>query len=204
MMGMLVSLRLAWKLGRATRPRQVLRAIRRPGPGRGSWVTVAVVVGMFAMHGMGDHGVHTADHRQADGTVAAASGPHTGSGQTGPAPMTPGSVKGPQTPSHRLESDQRPVTETTGTNGSDADASHARSSQPMAASIPDPIGAGGVLGLCLTLLSSALILLLLRLAGRQTAPALAARASARAGTVSPARARGSGPPLRSQLCIWRC
>jgi hypothetical protein len=204
MMGMLLSLRLASKLGRATRPRQVLRAITRPGLGRGSWVTtVAVVVGLFAMHGMGDHGVHTADHRQADGTVAATSGPHTRSGQTGPTPMTPGSGKGPQTPSHRLENDQRPVTETTGTNGSDADTSHARS-QPMAASIPSPIGGGGVLGLCLTLLGSALVLWLLRLAGRQTAPALAAPASERAGSVSPARARGSGPPLRSQLCIWRC
>lgn len=135
------------------------------------------------MHGMGDHGVHSADHVEARRTVnVAAAGAHADSGHAGA------------------------VTDTIIDNR--ADAGTVPASRPLLqtpAPIPDPVSGGGVLGLCLTLLSAVLVVWLLRLAGREPAASvLTAAVPVRARAASPARARGPSPPRRSRLCIWRC
>lgn len=176
---MLLALRLSSKLDRVRRAWPASRAVPRQGPARATGVAVALVAGVFAMHGMGDYGVHSGDHPESGRTEAVAA-----SGAGG---------------------DRGSVPQAADRNGlGDGTTPASRSLLRMAVSVPDPVSGGGVLGLCLTLLTAALVLWWLRLASREAASVLAAPASVRTGGVGPARARAPTPPRRSQLCICRC
>lgn len=150
------------------------------------WLALAVVAGLFAMHGLGMHGAHSGD---------ASSTMHSSSISSAP-----------DTPALEMSAQEMPaakhngVADIAGLLAADAGAAHLGSAKDRST---DPSGGAGLLGLCLALLALG-VLWLRRRPSRQPAWTVPRRKlEAHLARLS-VTARGLSPPLRAELSIWRC
>lgn len=159
--------------------------------GPGGWLVVAVVAGLFAMHGLGMHGLHS---DQAPSSMHSASSSNVGT--SGPdTSMAKVSASGMTATGHgdgaAAQAEPPPIDLGAAPPGSATGTSH------------KPSGGAVLLGMCLTLLAFGVLWLRRWITGRPawTIPrhALGARIAQ-----LPVTARDLSPPLRAELSIWRC
>jgi len=145
----------------------------------------AVVAGLFAMHGLGMHGVHS---------MEASSAEHSGSSTS--AQQMVAMDRGP---------DGDDATSVVVTDAGDRTGAVSNEHGIKLAPTPEqsPSPGAGLLGMCLALLALGL-LWRLTLAGRRLAWTIPRGALLDRVVALMVTARGPGPPLRAQLSIWRC
>lgn len=146
------------------------------------WLAIAVVAGLFAMHGLGMHGAHSGE---------ASSSMHSESTSSTPGMAVPGmSATGHDDGVAGLTG---PLTADIGTTyfGSASDGA------------TDPSSGAGLLGLCLALLALGVLWLRRWTSGRPswTVPRRTLAVCVAQLSVT---ARDLSPPLRAELSIWRC
>lgn len=172
------------------RARRALRH-RSVSLGPGWWLAVAVVAGLFAMHGLDMHGLHSAE-----GTSSMHSASRSNVGTSGPgASMVKVSAAGMTSSGHDdgagLQVDSPPADLDAASLGSASGSSH------------EPSGGAGLLGMCLALLAFGV--LWIRRWGRvRPAWTFPRRAFTSRVAQLPVTARDLGPPPRAELSIWRC
>lgn len=161
---------------RAHRSMAVLRDTSAASGHRG-WLAFAVVVGLFAMHGLALHGLH--------GSEASSS-------------MSAGSTSSadPRLAAHGHEE----VAAQVAPSGADKATMELGSAMTGASTSS---GGVGILGLCLTLLSLG-VLWLCRSTGGRRWWTVRRRALESCAVHLSATARNLSPPLRAELSIWRC
>lgn len=173
---------VARAFGSAPQSRRVPQTIhdRTARTARNRWLAIAVVSGLFAMHGLGMHGAHSAD---------ASSGMHSES-------VSPARDMSASGMSAAVSHDSVTIL---GAQAADVDAIGFGLAKDGSSDPPD---GAGLLGLCLALLIS-LMMWLRRWTSRQawTVPRRTLWACIAPLSVT---ARDLSPPLRSELSIWRC
>lgn len=150
--------------------------------GRGWWLALAVVAGLFAMHGLGMHGAHSGEASSAMHSESISSAPDMATSMMS-AVGYDGDVVVPT----------RSLT-------ADVNATHLRSVKDESS---DPSGGAGLLGLCLALLAFGL-LWLHRHPSRRPAWILPRRTIEGCIAHLSVTARDLSPPSRAELSIWRC
>lgn len=145
--------------------------------GHNWWLAVAVVAGLFAMHGLGMHALHPGEPSSAM---------HSESISSAPAMSATGYDDGTAVLAV-------PLTAVLGvvSLGSATDKS------------PEPSGGAVLLGLCLTLLAFGVLWLRRWTRGRPAWTVPRRALTARVARLS-VTARDLSPPLRAELSIWRC
>ena len=151
-------------------------------------MVIAVVAGLFAMHGLGMHDVHSMEASSAD--HSGASGSSTSAQQMG------AKDRGP---------DGDDATSVVVTDAGDRTGAVSNEHGIKLAPTPEqsPSPGAGLLGMCLALLALGL-LWRLTLSGRRLAWTIPRGALLDRVVALMVTARGPGPPLRAQLSIWRC
>ena len=158
----------------------------------GWWLAGAVVAGLFAMHGLGMHGIHSGE---------ASSPMHAESSST-----TSGMAALPESPPDLSATGMSAAghddsgAEGAGTQPADLNAAFLGSATDTS---PEPSGGAGLVGLCLTLLAFG-ALWLRRLTRGRPAWTIPRRALVARVARLPVTARALSPPLRAELSIWRC
>lgn len=178
--------------GSAPRSRRARGALRRAvslGPG---WLlAVSVVVGLFAMHGLGMHGLHSAEAASPMHSVSSSgavmSGPDTSTAKVSVAGMT---ATG-HDEAAAVQAETPPADLDAASLGSAIGPSH------------EPSGAAGLVGICLTLLAFAALCFRRWTRGRPAWTIPRRSFAARVARLS-VTARDLSPPLRADLSIWRC
>lgn len=150
--------------------------------GRGWWLAIAVVVGLFAMHGLGMHGSHSGEGSSAMNSESISSAP----GVTAPGMSATGHDGG--------------VAGLAGPQTADVGTTYLGLANEGST---DPSSGAGLLGLCLALLAFGVLWLRRRTSGRPawTVPRRTLEACVARLSVT---ARDLSPPLRAELSIWRC
>lgn len=151
--------------------------------GRRRWLAIAVIAGLFAMHGLGMHGAHASEGTSAMHSEPTSSAPamvasgmsmtiHDGGGAVPAGPVS-----------------------------ADLSATPLTSANDDGASVP--FGGAGLLIMCLALLAFGMLWLRRRPNDRPawTVPRRALEACVAQLSVT---ARDLSPPLRAELSIWRC
>lgn len=150
--------------------------------GRRLWLAVAVVAGLFAMHGLGMHGAHASEASAAMHSEPTSSAPAIGAS----AMSTTIHDIGGAVPAGPVSAD---VSATPLASANDGPS--------------DPSSGAGLLMLCLALLAFGMLWLRRRPNGRPawTVPRRALKTGVAQLSVT---ARDLSPPLRAELSIWRC
>lgn len=157
----------------------------------GSCLAVAVIAGLFAMHGFGMHGLHSA---KASSSMQSMSGSDVG-------------TSGPDTFVATSSTARRTAT------GHDAGVAMQAVTPPavlvdtslrsVTGSSHEPSGGAALVGMCLTLLAFG-VLWLLRWTGGRLAWTICRRAIAACVAQLVVTAHDLSPPSRAKLSIWRC
>lgn len=150
--------------------------------GRRRWLAVAVVAGLFAMHGLGMHGAHASEASAAMHSEPTSSAPAMGAS----AISTTRHDIGGAVPAGPVSADL--------------------SATPLAPAndgASDPSSGAGLLMLCLALLAFGMLWLRRRPNGRPARTVPRRPFKTRVAQLS-VTARDLSPPLRAELSIWRC
>ena len=156
-------------------------------PAHGRWLAVAVIAGLFAMHGLGIHGLHSGEVSSATHSKSSSSSP----GMFAPATSATGMSATGHDDDAGVPAEPLPGALDATSLGSATDKS------------PKPSGGAGLLGLCLTLLAIGVLWLRRWIRGR---PAWTIHRRVLAARVAQllVTARDLSPRLRAELSIWRC
>lgn len=151
--------------------------------GRRPWLAIAVIAGLFAMHGLGTHGAHATEGSSSMHSEPTSSVPAMGVSGT---PMTIHD-SGSAVPAGPVPADL--------------------SATPLASANDDrasvPSGGAGLLMLCLALLAFGMLWLRRQPNGRPAWTVPRRSLETRVAHLS-VTARDLSPPLRAELSIWRC
>lgn len=182
----------------APRPR-----IRSGRAGRAWWVVLAVVAGLFAMHGLEMQGMHLGGNPSAMHSSTTTQSPDGDMPVMQPvAVVASDALPGmdPRTVSEAYGQTAAALPDILAASGSAAEPEQGATGDPRQ---PAPAQGMGLLGLCLALIAVGL-LLYRSLSARRVAWATPRDfLSQRLATLA-ATARGPSPPLRAELSIWRC
>lgn len=179
--------------GPAPRSQRARKALRHGAlslvPG---WLlAVAVVAGLFAMHGLGMHGLHSAE-----GTSSMHSASRSTLGTSAPgASLAEVPAAGMTSSGHDDGADSQ-----ADPPPADLDAA---SLESATGSSHEPSGGAGLLGMCLALLAFG-VLWIRRWTRGRPAWTITRRAFTSRVAQLPVTARDLSPPLRAELSIWRC
>lgn len=154
-------------------------------------MAVAVIAGLFAMHGLGMHGLHPAEAsssmQSVSGSNIGTSGPGTSVAKAWTARMTATRHDA----GAAMQAEPPPAVLDDTSLASATNSSH------------EPSRGAALMGMCLTLLALG-VLWLRRWTNGRLAWTISRRAFVARLAQLPVTARDLSPPLRAELSIWRC